>query len=371
MSQILKKMSLILKIISLIFVHVILQGYGLYTDGHLIYDLWSKDHRLYAVGMVCCYFAPGFIEIIHWIWTFCQGDCTPLELLLWICFSLCFPVGVVVFNAFHACQGPTHFKKVSAQVKIINSISTLTKSPMQMILQATVILMEWKGEDEFEHWNHLVSFTVHGCMFIFHMIEHYFFEVSGKGKQTFFYWRAVIQMPFFMAFHFLVRCLAISVFIMYLRAVVLAFFFVLAFGNFLIANYTLRTHWIKDIFTSFSGIFMPESAFFSRDDFKSSVETQKKFRTFAIWNSILFFASVFVTQMILAICFVCLPDLFSFDCDSHPPFTENKECGIDQSIIFDLIGTVFPGGGFLWINIFLFLFNLADVGAVCIEGLLV
>ena len=43
--------------------------------------------------------------------------------------------------------------------------------------------------------------------FIYYVSEHYFFEVSGKGKQTFFYWRAVIQMPFFMAFHFLGKIL--------------------------------------------------------------------------------------------------------------------------------------------------------------------
>jgi len=158
---------------------------------------------------------------------------------------------------------------------------------------------------------------------------------------------------------------------MYLRPVIVVFFTVLVLVNFVTAHYTLRTHWLKNVFTSFSGIFMPESAFFSRDDFKSSVDTQQKFRRFSTINSIVFFATAFVTQIILGICYAYVPDLFLFNCDSHPPFTKNQECGIDQSIIFDLIGTGVPGGGFLWINIFLFLFNLADVGAVCIEGLLV
>ena len=181
---------------------------------------------------------------------------------------------------------------------------------------------------------------------------------------------------------------------------------VLAFGNFIIAHYTLRTHWIKDIFTSFSGtiinfldinflhrffqvsscrsqLFSPEMISSLQWRLKKSsellpfgiqfyflhqvqsfhlsftnkwLETEKvDIRCFITKQGITllkarlvnfpliinnYVISVFVTQMILAICFVCLPDLFSFDCDSNPPFTENKECGIDQSIIFDLIGTV-------------------------------
>ena len=66
-----------------------------------------------------------FLEFIHWTWCLIIGECTWGECVYWTLFPIFLPFSVMFHNAFHACQGPNHFKKVSERVKVLNSIWAL------------------------------------------------------------------------------------------------------------------------------------------------------------------------------------------------------------------------------------------------------
>ena len=91
----------------------------------------------------------------------------------------------------------------------------------------------------------------------------------------------------------------------------------------------------------FSAIIVPGGIFFSRDTFESIEKTQKKFRRFSFWNSIIFLAIgnvnqyiSFVTKIFLVsmtlftmlMIYLFAQNYFEFNCDNIPPFTYSPNC---------------------------------------------
>jgi len=338
--------KLIIKIVNLVIVHILLQLYALFSDGYVVYERISKDEKTYAYWMLGSYCIPGVLQLINWTWTFAIGKCSKKEYLFWFMFSLGFPIFVVGWSFYYGIkalvQGIDHFKKVETQTKVLNSINSMTKSPAQVIIQCTVILLEWKHEDGSMHTKHISSLLVHLFLIVFHMTEHRCFEVEGKDLAEKFYNASQVLYIFkFNLVHFFVRTCCISFLLMYLR-----YFFIISIAAFTVANFftakfTLSKLSLKNIFTAFSGIFLPGSAFFSKDDWVSAKDTNKKFEKYSKINSIWFVVMVMLSLVCVIIISFVKPDFFDMqpqECHMQPPFHRNDECKIEQPIIYDFLG---------------------------------
>merc|ERR1712110_440052 len=82
-------------------------------------------------------------------------------------------------------KGTTHFNTfdVKARSKIFNSLTSLTKSPGILILQCTILMLEWRNEEPFHRWNQFFSFIIHLIMCAKHETDHFCYEVSGKRSE--------------------------------------------------------------------------------------------------------------------------------------------------------------------------------------------
>jgi len=369
-------MNLILRWIFLIVVHVILPLVYLWSDSSLISELLHKDEWTYAYWMIGVYAIPGIVQALNWIITACMEETSCREFWFWIIFSLFFPISIVIWNIGHAFAGPKHFDryKVKARSKVLNSISTLTKSPLQLLIQITIVLLEWKKDDGFQHFYQTTSLVVHGIILTFHLTENYLFQVTGKGLEKIAnveFVQNIMRVTFCNMIYILARLLVFSFLLMYGRTpcfVSVGFVFVVS--NFLLAWWTLRTKPYKNCFTAFAAIIVPGGIFFSRDTFQSRERTQEKFKTFSFWNSIIFLAIVTLALFVMLMIYIFVPDYYKFTCDNIPPFTYSTECK-QNSLVYDAFGPDFPGhpqGGYLWASFIVWLSAAAQTGLGLLEA---
>lgn len=66
-------------------------------------------------------------EMINWTWTKTDGDCGWAEWSFWMVFSIFFPISVVIYQVVVVCRGRAYYKERHARIKVLNSISTMTK----------------------------------------------------------------------------------------------------------------------------------------------------------------------------------------------------------------------------------------------------
>ena len=69
------------------------------------------------------------------------------ELLFWtILFGPClFPLSLIFWHCYQLSQGETNFKKFEnvARSRVLNSLSVLTKSAVQVVLQTSILMITW------------------------------------------------------------------------------------------------------------------------------------------------------------------------------------------------------------------------------------
>jgi len=370
----------VFKAISLIVVHVILSLLYLGADIYTIVELYEHDLGIYAKWMIGNYLIPGFLEFIHWTWCLIIGECSFGEWIYWTIFSIFFPFSVLIHNALHACRGPNHFNRVKERVKVLNSIWAL-KSPLQIIVHMAVMLLQWRAETPLQRTSQLFSMVFHLAHLNWHMMEHYFFEASGKGQEDLFSFRLTIRLLFCNFFHIVFRCLVFAFWIMYLGGSENPYFPTILVGlgvlfaliNFVIARWTVKTTVLKHFFTCFAGIFLPGAVFFSKDNFNGKKNTMKMFSKFARWNAFVFFWIVVIGNLILLGLYY--DNHLTFTCHTHPPLTKNEPCRIYESLFYALFGKNFPGykadAGFLWSWMFSWFLTCAHVGLSWAESCLI
>jgi len=240
-----------------------------------------------------------------------------------------------------------------------------------MLIQTTIVALEWKKEDGFQHAYQGVSLLIHGLVLIYDLTDNYFFQVTGKGQEEYSSSKKVLRTVFFNIFHLPARICIFSFILMYGRTAFLVSVGVLLYVcNLINAFVTLRTKAYKNLFTAASSIVMPSSIFFSRDTFKSRRDTEEKFRLFSIWNSIIFLVVVTLALIVMSGLHIFNSEFFEFNCDNLPPFTYSSHCN-QNSLIYEAFGEDFPGhpdGGYLWASLFAWLLAAAQTLATILEA---
>lgn len=342
-------MCALLRAIKTFLIHVALPVCYLGSDLYLLYELAEKEDWIYEWIMIANYLLPGLLEFIYWFSSYvCFGNCTFMDWIWWTGFSTIFPISTLLYNMRHAY---THFKKdvdhdqLQAEAKALNSIWSL-KSYLQTIIHFTVMLLNWRREENRERNLQICSILFHLLHLVIHETERHYYECGGKGPQKLFNYKLVLRLLMFNLLHYSARAVILSFIIMcscgtsnHLFLIIPAglaviFFFI----NFIIAWNTIKTsEKSKHVFTSFSAIFLPGSCYSAKADFKSSEETENQFFQFSMRNTFYAFLPVLIASHAIILCLHYFKQ-FDFYCHLHPPFAPFREdCGFPDAGLFSAI----------------------------------
>ena len=97
---------------------------------------------------------------------------------------LLFPVSLVTWHLVTIIRGEEHFTKFEniARSRVLSSLTVLTKSCMQLTLQATILMITWySNNDLVYHSYQLTSVCLSALIIAKSCADHHYFEVSGKS----------------------------------------------------------------------------------------------------------------------------------------------------------------------------------------------
>ena len=105
--------------------------------------------------------------------------------LFWsVCFGpLLFPVSLVVWHAVSISRGEEKFNQFEtlARSRVLNSLSVLTKSALQLTLQATILMVTWRWDNLPYHATQLCSVAISTVIIAKSCADHHYFDTSGKN----------------------------------------------------------------------------------------------------------------------------------------------------------------------------------------------
>jgi len=201
----------------------------------------------------------------------------------------------------------------------------MSRSTFQLALQITILIITWRSSVPYFIW--IVYILVVSLVTLAtSATTHHYFEVSGKrGLASARHMSGRFAMYLLHAFS---RSLVISVLASYMHYYIFAFLAAMVVLNFLLAKLILKTHFSKNVFTSFAAVVLPV-CFISKDHVPAEEGADKKFSRFYIWNTTVF---VIIFSVIgLAVTNVLLyMDLMSFTCYNLPAFScddTGAQCG--------------------------------------------
>ena len=97
---------------------------------------------------------------------------------------LLFPVSLVTWHLVTICKGEETFTQFEnlARSRVLSSLSVLTKSCMQLTLQATIMMITWTSfeSDVGLHSYQLASVCLSALIIAKSCADHHYFETSGK-----------------------------------------------------------------------------------------------------------------------------------------------------------------------------------------------
>lgn len=97
---------------------------------------------------------------------------------------LLFPISLVTWHLVTICRGEEHFTQFEniARSRVLSSLTVLTKSCMQLTLQATIMMITWyTNNDMYYHSYQLASVCLSTLIIAKTCADHHYFEISGKS----------------------------------------------------------------------------------------------------------------------------------------------------------------------------------------------
>ena len=96
----------------------------------------------------------------------------------------CFTHPLVTWHLVTICRGEetfTQFENI-ARSRVLSSLTVLTKSCMQLTLQATIMMITWYSDnDVLYHSYQLTSVCLSTLIIAKTCADHHYFEISGKS----------------------------------------------------------------------------------------------------------------------------------------------------------------------------------------------
>eukprot|EP00092_Neocalanus_flemingeri_P018655 GFUD01020201.1.p1 GENE.GFUD01020201.1~~GFUD01020201.1.p1 ORF type:complete len:418 (+),score=85.94 GFUD01020201.1:366-1619(+) len=315
-------------------VDVVLALIKTYLEVNLVRHFFEEDHFSYGCITLAIMLLPGTLEFLTYTWFKCCGP-DPMAwrtYLWWVGFSLIFPVSLPLWHMCHllrhmcTCKGPrTHFNKygILARSKVLNSLAHLTKGPLQLVFQTSILMIEWSQHDDdaVYHIYQPLVMAINVLMLSKSQVDQFFFVVSGKDLNAVAPVRDTLNRYLTTIFHVVIRGFIISLLAIYMKLYALIPLALLTIFNFLAAKIILKTHIDKVIFTTFAAIAVP-TCFISRDTILASSDSTKGprlWRKFAKTNSIIFFFTVLMAFVATDILLV-MTDQLQFD-ENNMAFT--------------------------------------------------
>merc|ERR1711936_801523 len=146
---------------------VVLATLHIGVDIFLIYSYFHSEDYWWAVATITAVCLPGLLELLTYTYSLLHGDlpgppsAQVSEYMFWaVCFGpLLYPLSLVLWHGYMVYKGEDHFLKYEniARSRVLNSLSVLTKSALQLTLQTTIVMITWDQDDIMLHIYRMVS----------------------------------------------------------------------------------------------------------------------------------------------------------------------------------------------------------------------
>ena len=267
-----------------------------------------------------------------------------------------FPVSLVIWHSYQFYKGENNFLKFEnlARSRVLTSLSVLTKSSLQLVLQSTIVMITWNTDHEVP----LIIFRL-GSMVVSLLTiasaatSHHYFVSSGKrpeGKDSresaasfiirylsaereVKLGRRMVRLVFNIS-HILIRAFVISLLASYLHFLTILFIFIMIISNYCLASLTVKSNdRSKHLLTAFGSVLLPK-CFVSRDTLRDSPPHYgaRMFERFYRFNSVLFFIVFSVFGLITANVVIRWTDINKFTCDNLPFLSDDPDCDWSKSL---------------------------------------
>ena len=272
------------------------------------------------------------------------------EFLFWsILFGPClFPASLIIWHCYQLSQGEKNFIKFEnvARSRVLNSLSVLTKSAVQLVLQTSVMMVTWHQHQDWLNLYRLWNVGLALLVLAGAATNHHYFVSRAKNIRADREVKVSLRLLRFLfnIVHLLCRGFVISLLASYLHFLIIIFIFLMMITNFTIAFFTVQSlDASKHLLTAVGSVLLPK-CFVSRDSLenKPSQYGAKMFERYYRLNSINFFLVFSVFALITANCVIRWTDINTFPCDVLPFLSENPQCEetTAQHSLFYLLGNI-------------------------------
>lgn len=316
------------------FYDVILALVYIASDAYLIYFYLNNGDRWWAAATMAAVLLPGTLEWLVYTYSYLKGElrgtaCQQFcEYMLWTGFSLLFPISLVLWHLIQICKGENNLNKYDtmARSRILNSLSVLTKSAAQMVLQCTIMMITWYQKSMGYHIYLPISAALAVIMLANSCTSHHYFESSGKNITHNVSQSRRTRRLFFNLLHIVFRGFVLALLASYLHFFVLPLFGLMVLANFVTALCVIDTKWSKHFMTACAAVLLP-TCFISRENVEDAGYGRRLFYRFYRINSLVFFA-VAMTGLIAANCLLHYTDMITFNCSNLPflSYDSTQDC---------------------------------------------
>lgn len=297
-------------------------------DAYLIYFYFSNGDKWWGAATVSAVFLPGLLEFLCYTYCYFHGDLEGSqgeqirEYIFWTVFSMFYPISLVIWHIYHICKGENNFLRYEtiARSRVLTSLSALTKSALQLVLQTTILMITWGKIGVGYRVYILVSALFNSWMLAKSSTDHHYFESSAKNVRVRTPYCQMVRRLFFTHLHVLLRGFVISLLASYLHFVSIAFIGLMVTANYITANILIKSSsGSKHFWTAFAAVVVP-TCFVSRDSVvdKHPQQASQVFTRFYKWNSVLFFLIFGVAALAAADCLLLFTNVNKFTCSNLP-----------------------------------------------------
>lgn len=320
------------------------------SDAALAYFYFSHGHPWWGALTLGAVALPGTLECLSYTYSLLHGDLPGTrseqikEWLFWsVLFGpLLFPISLVTWHLVTICRGEetfTQFENI-ARSRVLSSLTVLTKSCMQLTLQATIMMITWySNNDVLYHSYQLTSVCLSTLIIAKTCADHHYFEISGKSVKERSPYCQLISRLFLNLLHIACRGTVLALLAAYLHYLSLAFIGLMILTNLGLASCLLRTDGSKHLWTACAGVLLP-NAFISRDTVEviGRQKTRELFRRFYKVNSLVFLLVMGVGALVTCLCLITLTDFIQFNCTNLPflSYDPVKNCPDESLLAYSL-----------------------------------
>ena len=226
-------------------------------DVYLIYFYLTNGHKWWAAATVTAVTLPGLLEFLCYTYSYLNGDLEGTkkqklcEYLFWAVFfgPFFFPISLIVWHLVQICKGENNFNRFEtlARSRVLNSLSVLTKSALQLTLQATIMMITWRYDNMPFHSYQLASASLSTLILAKSCSDHHFSEISGKNVKVRTPYGQMISRLLFNILHILTRGFVIALLASYLQYLALGFIGIMVISNYIASNILIKTDGSKHI----------------------------------------------------------------------------------------------------------------------------